>query len=33
VCPHAPPDFHAVSAYYRSFAQVTDDEVVALLAS
>lgn len=31
VCPQAPPDFGAVSRYYRHFEQVDDDEVVALL--
>lgn len=31
VCLHAPADFAAVSQYYRSFPQVEDAEVVALL--
>ena len=31
VCLHTPEDFGSVGAYYRSFAQVDDDEVVALL--
>jgi predicted phosphoribosyltransferase len=31
VCPLAPPDFRAVSRYYRRFPQVSDDEVTALL--
>lgn len=32
VCLHEPGDFEAVSRYYRSFPQVEDAEVVALLA-
>lgn len=32
VCPLQPPNFMAVGQWYRDFAQVTDDEVVALLA-
>ena len=32
VCLEAPEQFHAVGAFYRDFAQVTDDEVTALLA-
>jgi len=32
VCPLAPERFGAVSRYYQQFGQVTDDEVVALLA-
>ena len=32
VCPLVPPSFGAVSRFYRSFAQVRDDEVVAALA-
>ncbi len=31
VCVETPADFVAVGAHYRDFAQVTDDEVVALL--
>jgi putative phosphoribosyl transferase len=31
VCPLAPADFGAVSRYYDSFAQTTDEEVIALL--
>jgi putative phosphoribosyl transferase len=33
VCPLVPPSFGAVSRFYRSFAQVTDHEVVTALAS
>jgi predicted phosphoribosyltransferase len=33
VCPLIPDHFGAVSRYYRSFPQTTDDEVTALLAS
>jgi predicted phosphoribosyltransferase len=33
VCPEAPAWFDAVSRYYREFDQVTDDEVVSLLAA
>lgn len=32
VCLEAPEEFHAVGQFYREFAQVEDDEVVALLA-
>jgi predicted phosphoribosyltransferase len=32
VCLDAPPGFHAVGQFYGDFAQVEDDEVVALLA-
>ena len=32
VCLEAPEDFQAVGQFYREFAQVEDDEVVALLA-
>ena len=32
VCLETPPDFQAVSQFYRSFPQVEDEEVVALLA-
>ncbi|MEH0109223.1 phosphoribosyltransferase family protein [Tersicoccus sp. MR15.9] len=32
VCLHAPPDFHAVGAYYRTFTQCSDEEVLAALA-
>jgi predicted phosphoribosyltransferase len=32
VCPLAPAEFGAVSRYYDRFGQVTDDEVIALLA-
>ncbi|MGH3660679.1 MAG: phosphoribosyltransferase [Micromonosporaceae bacterium] len=32
ICPVVPEDFGAVSRYYRDFHQVTDDEVIALLA-
>lgn len=31
VCLSAPPDFHAVGAYYTDFEQTTDDEVISLL--
>jgi predicted phosphoribosyltransferase len=31
VCLLAPPDFHAVGAWYRDFTQVSDDEVLRLL--
>jgi putative phosphoribosyl transferase len=31
VCLHAPRDFYAVGQFYRDFAQVEDDEVIALL--
>jgi predicted phosphoribosyltransferase len=31
ICPLAPPDFGAVSRFYRTFGQVGDTEVVALL--
>ncbi|HEY7177262.1 MAG TPA: phosphoribosyltransferase, partial [Micromonosporaceae bacterium] len=33
VCPEAPAWFDSVSRYYREFDQVTDDEVVSLLAA
>jgi len=33
VCPEAPQWFDAVSRYYREFDQVTDDEVMELLAA
>lgn len=33
VCPLAPPDFGAVSRYYDRFPQVSDDEVMELLAA
>lgn len=33
LCPLAPADFHAVGAHYRSFDQVEDSEVDALLAA
>jgi predicted phosphoribosyltransferase len=33
VCPESPQWFDAVSRYYRSFDQVTDDEVMELLAT
>jgi putative phosphoribosyl transferase len=33
VCLDAPPEFHAVSQFYREFPQVDDDEVVELLAA
>jgi len=32
VCLEAPPDFHAVAQFYRSFGQVEDDEVLEMLA-
>ena len=32
VCPLQPPTFMAVGQWYRDFTQVTDDEVMALLA-
>jgi putative phosphoribosyl transferase len=32
ICPHRPESFVAVGQWYGDFAQVTDDEVVALLA-
>jgi putative phosphoribosyl transferase len=32
VCLEAPPEFYAVGQFYREFAQVEDEEVVALLA-
>jgi predicted phosphoribosyltransferase len=32
VCLEAPENFGAVGRFYRNFAQVEDDEVVALLA-
>jgi predicted phosphoribosyltransferase len=32
VCLETPPNFHAVGQFYREFAQVEDEEVVALLA-
>ena len=32
VCLAAPPEFRAVSLWYRSFEQTSDDEVVDLLA-
>lgn len=32
VCLDAPPEFYAVGQFYREFAQVEDDEVIALLA-
>jgi predicted phosphoribosyltransferase len=31
ICLETPEDFHAVSQFYREFAQVEDDEVVAIL--
>lgn len=31
LCLQAPPDFRAVGQFYRDFAQVEDDEVIALL--
>jgi predicted phosphoribosyltransferase len=31
VCLHAPAEFHAVGQFYASFAQVEDQDVVALL--
>lgn len=31
VCLHSPPDFRAVGQYYRDFAPVEDEEVLALL--
>ena len=31
VCPWVPPNFDAVSRFYKSFPQVSDDEVIALL--
>jgi putative phosphoribosyl transferase len=31
VCLHSPADFRAVGQYYRDFAQVEDEEVLALL--
>jgi predicted phosphoribosyltransferase len=31
VCLSAPPEFHAVSQFYRAFPQVGDDEVALLL--
>lgn len=33
VCLDTPPDFHAVAQFFRSFRQVEDEEVVALLAA
>lgn len=33
VCPHMPEPFRAVAVWYESFPQVTDDEVVRLLAA
>lgn len=33
VCLHAPPQFSAVGQFYRTFGQVEDDEVVAMLAA
>ena len=33
VCLHTPEDFRAVGQFYRSFPQVDDDEVIALLRS
>jgi predicted phosphoribosyltransferase len=32
VCLETPPNFHAVGQFYREFAQVEDEEVIALLA-
>lgn len=32
ICPLVPPVFGAVSRFYRSFSQTTDDEVISLLA-
>jgi putative phosphoribosyl transferase len=32
VCLEAPPEFYAVGQFYREFAQVEDEEVIALLA-
>ena len=32
VCLETPENFHAVGQFYRDFAQVEDEEVVALLA-
>jgi predicted phosphoribosyltransferase len=31
VCLDAPPEFHAVSQFYREFPQVEDEEVMRLL--
>jgi predicted phosphoribosyltransferase len=31
VCPHRPDPFHAVGRYYRSFEQVSDDQVMRIL--
>ena len=31
VCLHAPPEFHAVGQFYRTFEQVDDEEAIALL--
>ena len=33
ICPLVPPDFGAVSRFYRDFPQTSDDEVTALLAA
>jgi predicted phosphoribosyltransferase len=33
ICPYAPVDFGAVSRFYQRFEQVSDDEVVRLMAS
>ena len=33
VCPHQPPDFTAVGAWYADFSATTDDEVLRLLAA
>ncbi|HKB53169.1 MAG TPA: phosphoribosyltransferase family protein [Ramlibacter sp.] len=32
VCLYAPPDFYAVGQFYRAFAQVDDEEAIAVLA-
>ena len=32
VCVNAPPDFHAVSTWYKDFSQTSDEEVRSLLA-
>ena len=32
VCLYAPPDFYAVGQFYQSFNQVSDEEVIGLLA-
>jgi predicted phosphoribosyltransferase len=31
ICPLAPPDFYAVGAWYESFGQVSDAEVMVAL--